>query len=66
MEVLYICMKVLQILEVIHKDNIPDFDLRLAYANGAIFSLKSFDEKKAIQNPIGTGPFKFKDYDRQK
>lgn len=53
-------------LEVIHKDNIPDFDLRLAYANGAIFSLKSFDEKKAIQNPIGTGPFKFKDYDKQK
>ena len=42
---------------------IPDFDLRLAYENSAIFAMASFDDARAIQTPYGTGPYQFDNYD---
>lgn len=48
---------------VTHASAIPDFDLLLAYEGSAMFALASFDESRAIQNPIGTGPYKYKSYD---
>ncbi len=50
-------------LEVKHAKPIPDFIERVAYENGAMFSLKSFDSDRKIVTPYGTGPFKYKNYD---
>jgi len=48
---------------VTHAEPIPDFDLRLAYENSAMFALSSFDENRAINFPYGTGPYKYESYD---
>lgn len=50
-------------LEVKHKSPVPDFDSRLAYTNGQMFSLASFNEDGQINTPIGSGPFKYDNYD---
>ncbi|HHU05348.1 MAG TPA: ABC transporter substrate-binding protein [Clostridiales bacterium] len=52
-----------QTFTVTHEKPIPDFDLRLAYENSAMFALSSFDENKAITFPYGTGPYKYDSYD---
>ena len=48
---------------VTHESAIPDFDLLLSYEASAMFAMSSFDDEKAIQNPIGTGPYKYEAYD---
>ena len=35
----------------------------LAYEASAMFAMASFDDARAIQNPIGTGPYKYEAYD---
>ena len=48
---------------VTHEAALPDFDSLLSYEASAMFALSSFDDEKAIQNPIGTGPYKYEAYD---
>ncbi len=50
---------------VTHEKAIPDFDLRLGYENSAMFAAASFDSKKAITTPYGTGPYKYEAYDEK-
>ncbi len=50
---------------VTHEKPIPDFDLRLGYENSAMFAAASFDSKKAITKPYGTGPYKYESYDEK-
>lgn len=52
-------------LEVKHKKPIPDFDARLAYYNGEMFSMASFNEDGQVVKPIGTGVVKFDSYDEK-
>lgn len=50
-------------LSVTHARPIPDFDARLSYENSAMFAMASFDDDRAIQTPIGTGPYQYQSYD---
>ncbi len=50
---------------VTHEKAIPDFDLRLGYENSAMFSPASFNSKKEITTPYGTGPYKYDSYDEK-
>lgn len=52
-------------LQVTHTQPVPDFDSRLAYTNGQMFSLASFNEDGQIETPYGSGPVKFESYDAE-
>ncbi|MCC5909178.1 MAG: ABC transporter substrate-binding protein [Clostridiaceae bacterium] len=47
---------------ITHAVPMPEFPRMLAYHESPMFSLASFDDNDDIINPIGTGPFVFKEY----